>query len=276
MKILIKYLTVIIFFIISIYYTEKSMNKLRTNDPILNKIKSTQDKYNIEPVNAYISDNNITPGKNGQEVDIKKSYKEMQKYGSYNETLIKIKEVKPTISLTNNKDKYINLTTNNDKKVSFLFIINNNQDINNLLKILNRNKIIQTLYIKKDFIEENIKLLKETNQDIELLVEDKKLFKINKSYLETIINNKINYCYTEEENDEILKLCEKNNMYTIKPSIIIKNNLYKNVKSNIETSKIFSIYLNKYTEKELDTTIKFLIKKGYEFCNLNTLLSENK
>ena len=275
MKKLIKYLTLILFFLISIYYTEQSMSTLRLNDPILNEIKNNLDKYKIQPVNAIIEDNNITPGKNGQEVDIKKTYKEMIKYGSYNEALTKIKEIEPEVSLNNNKDKYIKLTNNKNKQVSLLLIINNKQNINNIINILEKNNVTATLYIEKNFIEDNINFLKETNQKIGLLFEDKKLFNINKTYLEKIINNKINYCYSETENEEVLTTCKKNNMYTIIPSKVIKNNLYKNVKSSIKNSPIIAIYQNKYTEKELNSTIKFLKKKAYRFYDLDTLLSEN-
>ena len=64
-------------------------------------------------------------------------------------------------------------------------------------------------------------------------------------------------------------------MHTIIPSLVIKNNLYKNVKNNVENSPIISIYPNKYVEKELDSTIKYLKKKGYKFYDLKTMLSEN-
>ena len=275
MKKIIKYLVVILFFVVSIYYTEQSMNILRLKDPILKEIKNNLNKYNIKPVNANIEQNNITPGKNGQEVDIEKTYKEMKKYGTYNEVLTKLKEVEPVISISENKDKYIKLTTNENKTVSLLFIITNNYDINNLLNIINNNSIKVTIYIEKNYIEKNLKLLKKTNQSIELLVDDKKLFKANKSYLEAVIDNKTNYCYTEEENKDILNLCKKNKMHTIIPSLVIKNNLYKNVKNNVENSPIISIYPNKYVEKELDSTIKYLKKKGYKFYDLDTLLSEN-
>ena len=174
MKKIIKYLVVILFFVLSIYYTEKSMNILRLKDPILKEIKNNLDKYNVKPVNANIDQNSIIPGKNGQEVDIEKTYKEMKKYGTYNEVLTKLKEVEPAISISDNKDKYIKLTANDNKTVSLLFIIKNNYNINNLLNIINNNSIKVTIYIEKSYIENNLKLLKETNQAIELLEDDKR------------------------------------------------------------------------------------------------------
>ena len=63
-------------------------------------------------------------------------------------------------------------------------------------------------------------------------------------------------------------------MYTIIPSKIIKYNLYKNIKNSINNSSAIAIYPNKYIENELDATIKYLKKKGYKFCDLNTLFNE--
>lgn len=275
MKKLMNYIFIIIIFIFSLYYTEKSMDILKLKDPIMNEIKNNLDKYKVEPVNAVIKDNTITPGKNGQEVDIEKTYSRMRKYGSYNEGLTKIKERKPVISITNNYDKYIKLDNCDNKKVALLFVINKDTNLNNLINILDKNNVNSTLYIESNLIEENIELLKNIKYEIELLNINKELFNSTKTYLETITNQEVKYCFTASEDNTLLNLCQKNKMHTIIPSLIIKKDLYKNIKSNIETSPIIAIYLNNYLEKELTTTIDYLKKKGYKFYNLNSLLSED-
>ena len=65
-------------------------------------------------------------------------------------------------------------------------------------------------------------------------------------------------------------------MHTVIPSLIIKKELYKNIKSNIETSPIIVIYPNEYVEKKLTTTINYLKKKGYDFLYLKDLLTEEQ
>lgn len=273
MKKITKYIFLFLFLIISFYYIEKSI--INSNDLLIQEINNNLIKYKIEPVNATIKDNTITPGKYGQEVDIKKTYKKMKKYGSYNEGLTKIKKIIPTVSISNNYDKYIKLTNNDNKKVSLIFILNNKININNLINIIDKNNINITLYIEDEFIEDNIDFIKNTTYEIELLNPKKHLFTSTKSYLESLISSKLKYCITEEENKELLELCKNNKMHTIIPSLIIKKELYKNIKSNIETSPIILIYPNKYIEKELTTTINYLKKKGYDFLPLKDLLTED-
>ena len=274
MKQLLKYLFIILLFIFSIYYTDKSVDILKLNDPIMKEIKNNLNKYKIESIDAIIDNNIIIPGKEGQEVDVKKTYDAMRKYGSYNENLIKIKEIIPTISINDNLDKYIKLNSSDNKKISLIFIINKEVNINNLNKTLEKNNITATFFIEKNLIENNINFIKNTNHQIELLNSNKILFNSTKSYLESLTNSKLKYCYTEEENNNLLELCKDNKMYTIMPSLIIKKDLYKNIKSNIESSPIISIYLNKYTEKELNSSIEYLKKKGYKFYNLKSLINE--
>ena len=272
MKKLTKYILLFLFLIISFYYIEKTM--INSNDLLVQEIKNNQTKYKIEPVNATIKDNTIIPGKYGQEVDIEKTYKEMKKYGSYNEGLTKIKKIIPTISISNNYDKYIKLTNNDNKKVSLLFILNKETNINNLINVIDKHNINITLYIEEESIEENIDFIKNTKHEIELLNSKKYLFTSTKSYLESLTSTELKYCLSEEENIELLELCQNNKMHTVIPSLIIKKELYKNIKSNIEISPIIVIYPNKYIEKELTTTINYLKKKGYDFLYLKDLLTE--
>ena len=271
---IIKYLLITLFFIFSIYYTEKSMDILKLNDPIMKEIKNNLKKYKIEPVNAIIKNNTIIPGKKGKEIDIKKSYSNMRKYGSYNETLIKTKDTLPVISITNNLDKYIKIDKNYNKQISLIFIINKETNLNKIINILNKHKVNKTFYIEENLLEKYTDIIKNNKLEIGIFNPNKKLFTTTKSYIETLINKEINYCYTEKEDNELLNICKNNNMYTFIPSIIIKNDLYKNIKLNIDKSKIISIYPNKYIEKELITTIEYLNKKGYEFLELNKLLNE--
>ena len=50
----------------------------------MKEIKNNLNKYKIESIDATINNNIIIPGKEGQEVDVKKTYDAMRKYGSYN------------------------------------------------------------------------------------------------------------------------------------------------------------------------------------------------
>ena len=84
----------------------------------------------------------------------------------------------------------------------------------------------------------------------------------------------LDYYDTLFDNNELLNLCKSLKLHTVKPTIIVNNNLYAKVKHNLDNSIIISISINKYTERELTTTIRYLKSKGYNIVTLNNLLIE--
>ena len=273
-----KYTITIILTIFSFYYINHRMVMIRNNDPIMKQIKMNK-SYEKKSINATIIGKNIITGENGRVIDYNKSYNNMKKYGAYNETLIEMKEVSPTISITNNYNKYIIKGNPNKRKISLILIIKDRKE--NYLSILNNKNISVTIFIDGTFLENNISFIKKekTHHEFELLSYDnkynEKYFKTSLYYLETITNKKRKYCYSEIDNEEILSLCNKLKLHTIKPSLVIKNNLYKNIKQNLSNGEIFTIEDNSYNEKELSTTIDYIIQKGYKIVTLENLLKES-
>ena len=273
-----KYTITILLTIFSFYYINHRMIMIRNNDPIMKQIKMNK-SYEKKSINATIIGKNIITGENGRVIDYNKSYNNMKKYGAYNETLIEMKEVSPTISITNNYNKYIIKGNPNKRKISLILIIKDRKE--NYLSILNNKNISVTIFIDGTFLENNISFIKKekTHHEFELLSYDnkynEKYFKTSLYYLETITNKKRKYCYSEIDNEEILSLCNKLKLHTIKPSLVIKNNLYKNIKQNLSNGEIFTIEDNSYNEKELSTTIDYIIQKGYKIVTLENLLKES-
>ena len=74
--------------------------------------------------------------------------------------------------------------------------------------------------------------------------------------------------------EEVLKLCRKLKLHTIKPSLVVHNNLYREVKNNIDNSIIISIDINSYNLKELSSTIDYIKGKAYKIQLLSDLLRE--
>ena len=100
-----------IFFIISLvcfsfFYTDKVMNLLNSKDPLMVKLNNIKKDYEVLPVNAIIDNDTIVPGKKGLEVDIDKSYEEMKLGGIFREESLIYKDILPSSSISNNKDKY--------------------------------------------------------------------------------------------------------------------------------------------------------------------------
>lgn len=269
-------LLILMFFILSIYYTDKSLDTLKEKDPIMQKIKENT-KFNIEPVNAIIKDNTITPGIDGIKIDQKKSYNQMKKYGTYNESLTRLKKEKPSISIDNYYDLYIEGGNPTKRKIAIVFTID---DIfpDEVLYILNLKGYKATFFIDGTLLEENISKIRESNMEFELLSYDGKyntsLLKTSLSFLEGIKDEKAKFCFTEKENKNLLSFCSKNHLHTIKATNIFSNNLYHNIKINLSNGKIFIIRINNYTLKELLTSLDYVYSKGYEIVSLQNLLSE--
>lgn len=272
----ISFLFLAIFTFYSIYQIE---NNLNIKNPIINEINKTKTKYKKDYINATIIGNNILSGKNGKDINLKKTYKKMKQYGKYNETLTTIKEITPEISIENNYDKYLVGGNQTDRKISFIFPVKDNKEFINILKILDSKKVPGTFFIDGTFLEKNISFIKKHKEhEFELLSYqndyEESFFKTSLSYLSSISNNKPKYCYTEVEKDSLLNLCKKMKLHTVKPTIIIKRNLYQEIKKDLKNGTIISIENNFYTEKDLSITIDYIKEKGYKLVSLNELLSE--
>ena len=274
-----KILILIIFTLISMYYTNICMEVLKEKDPIMQEIKSNMSKYEESANDATIIGNVIVPGHIGRRVNKNKSYSKMKKYGNYNETLTVMEEVKPELSVSNTFDKYIEKGNSNNKNVSFVFIYDEN--IDKVIKILNSKHVPSTIFLDGIYLEnDSLNGLKYNgNINYELLSYngeyDENLFKTSLSYLESVTKKSPKYCYSEVENPDVLNLCSKLKMHTIKPYIRIDENLLKEVKSSLSNSIIISIKSSSSNISELSSVIDYVISKGYDIVSLDNLISEN-
>ena len=274
-----KFIYLFIFLLISMYYTNASINVLKNVDPIMQKIKKTSKKYTINPVDAIINNNEITSGSYGKEIDYKESYSKMKRYGKYNESLTVLKETRPTISIEKTYDKYLVKGNQNNRNISLVFKITKEDNIDKLLKLLEEKDVQVTFFIDGTLFEKNINLItKLSNHEVEILSyknrHDEELLKTTIDYLETITNRKANYCYTEIDDDNLLNICRKNKLHTIKPTIIVEKDMLKNIKNNVEKGIVITI--NSYNDKELITSINYLKSKGYNLVTLKDLFNEKE
>lgn len=247
----------------SFFYTDKVINMINHNDPLMKEIESLKSEYDVLPVNAILDNDTIIPGMKGKEVDVDKSYENMKIGGILREDALVFKNLYPNNSINNNLDKYIVKGSNNKKEVSIIIILNNN--INEIKKIDN-----VTIFINhKDLTTGNIKLLK----DKEIYtygnngIYNKEILTNDNTLINRLSNNKSKYCLVREKNDNILKLCSENDMYTVIPNIYGD---YYNIKNNLSNGSI--ILLNNINN--IDIIIKYIKSKGYEIVSLNKLLSE--
>lgn len=279
LKKLIRVILILLLSVFSFYYTNKSIELVREQDPIMKTIRSTSDKYNVQAVNAEIKDNTIIPGISGKEINYVESYTKMKQYGMYNEIMTTLKDVEPTISVDDYYDKYIISGNKIKRSVALVFKIEQTTP-KEIINILNKNKISSTFFIDGEYLENNSKdITLMTNHELELLSYNKGYdeiyFSSSKDYLESLTNRKLKYCYSDYDKEEVINLCQKLKLHTIVPTINIKNSLLKEVKEQLSNSAIISIPNSKNTKQELDTTIKYIKSRGYTIETLEDLLNEN-
>ena len=126
---------VLVLVLFSFYYTNKTIDIIRSTDPLMKQIKEQSKKYQIPAENAKMEGNKITPGKNGKEVDYEQSYEKMKRYGTYNESLTVFKETTPAISIEDTYDKYVIGGNDSKKEVALVFPIDNTKDPTEIIKI---------------------------------------------------------------------------------------------------------------------------------------------
>lgn len=277
MKKIFEYIGILALFIFSFIFTEKTATVLKEQDEIMIKIKEVQDKYYVEPKEAVILDNTIIPGISGQMVDTSESYYKMKKMGLFNETLLIIKEIKPKELLFNNKNKFIIGGNKSKKEVSLIFLVKNNDYIDNLLEILDRNKVPGNIFVTGDFIEQNNSLINKmsSNHLIGNLSYNMDYKNSDFIWMSTIIKKfNDNFCYTENLDKEVLEVCSRNKSYTVVPTTIIKNKSLMNISKKLNNGDIISIYVNEENIKELNMVIKEIKARGKEIVKLDNLLLE--
>jgi hypothetical protein len=271
---------VIVLIVLSFYCTNKEIENLKNKDTLMQEIKNNKEKYIYKSKNAIVNKDTIIPGEKGIDIDYNKSYYEMKKYGTYNEALTVMKEVTPDISIDNNYDKYIVRGNKNKKEVGLIFKLNNETNPNKIIDILENKNVYATFFIDGTYLENNIQTIRQLRKhELEILSYDnsfnKSIIKTTMSYLETITKKETLYCYTETKNNDILDTCKKMKKHTIIPNYVIKKDLYKTIKNNLDNSLMITIEINNYNELELPPTIDYIKSKGYSIVPLYKLLSED-
>ncbi len=263
----------------SFLITKKTEVVFENVDNIMIEIKEKSEKYNQQGMDAKIIDDTIIPGIYGKEVNIKKSYQQMKKYGSFNEELLVYNLKKSSISLSDNKDKYIISGNPQKRNVSLIFKLNNNIDINEILNILNSSNTQGTFFVDDEWFNQHNDLiysLINQNHTIGILSHNLNYQDSSFGWMDTIIKNvtkqKQGYCYYTNNIDN-LNSCVLLNDYTIKP-VEVKNNYFYEVKHHLKNGVMISFDVNKQLEYELKTIINYIKSKGYNIVNLEKLLQE--
>ena len=259
-------------FCISFFYTEKVINVTIEQDEIMIKIKEYNEEYNINPQNAIINEDTIIPGNIGKYIDNENSYKAMKKIGYFEPSLIVYKNIYPEVSIYNNYNKYIIKGNTKNKNISLIYILNNNNTIDNILSILNKYNTKINFFIDSSYLNNNINIIdKIKNNEIYNYVNNVIYSKDNLIITNNIINNKSNnksiYCLFLNKDESSLNNCSNNKMLSI---LVNKYDNYQTIKNNLDNGHIYLIN----NTKELSNIYEYIISKGYNIVSLSELITE--
>lgn len=261
----------------SFYYTDSAVEIVKRNDPIMKEITEVAKDYEESSQDAILINNNIIPGVSGVKVDIDRSYEKMKQYGSFDAGLLVFEEVIPTISTSNTYDKFIIKGNSSKQGISLIFKMNNTSYIDEILTILKEKDVKANFMITENILSGDIDVVEEiylNGHSIELLSSDYANIKKANKILKSLTGNKAKYCYSEEENRDIIETCEKNKMHSIIPTIITSNFPYNDIKNNVTSGSMISLTNNIGTVRELSSIINYLNQKGYKILLLEDLLDE--
>ncbi len=278
MKNIIKSIGLITLICFSFFYTEKVINVINEQDPIMIKINNMKDNFKQAAVDASIDDDEIIPGIYGREVDVNISYNNMRKIGIYNESLYSYKDIKPKISLEDNYDKYITSGNPNKLEVALIIKLVNDTKLEDILKIIEKKQVTINFFIDYTYLNKNINEITKIKRgnfysygNNGTYTPDILVFSNN--LLSRIGNNKANYCLSKQKDTSLLELCKSNNMHTIIPTI---EGGYLEITNNLSSGNIISIDTNYNNLSKLENIIDFINKKGYNIVSLEQLLEERR
>lgn len=276
------YLGVLVLACFSFYYTDRAVDIVKRNDPIMKSILANSENYYVDPMSAIINGDEVTVGVNGKKVNVDKSYQNMKKLNEYNETMLVFDEVIPDISFTNGFDKYIVGGNMNKNQVALVFKVDDSYYVDSINDILLDKNVLATFFMDGYVVEKNMNQVLElvsNGYEIENLGYDGSYnldrFGWTNNMISSLTNEDTKFCYTDYKNSEILDLCGNHKMYTIKPTVSVNSYPFSTVKKELESGSIISFNLNDSTLKELPSIISYIKQKGFDLVTLNELISEN-
>ena len=246
-----EYIGLIILIISSFYFTNEARIYILNKNPLVKVIRNKENNYNIDPVNAIIKDNTIIPGLYGKKVDVVKSFNRMKEFGTFNETFLIFSTIMPKISIKNNKNLLI-IGGNSNKRAVSILLEYNSETIKNYGNS-NINLVINELNEYNPNYENINNIINSTNYE-----------KMEKILEKNNLNNEL--CL--DTNDHNCK-----NKRLIKPSLILTNTNYNNVKDNIVNGSIILVKKSVNTTT-IDLLINHLNYKDIRVLKLSQLISE--
>lgn len=258
----------------SFFITDQTAMVVQEVDEIMVSIKDEMSNYETKGINAKIIDNTIIPGVSGKIVDVNKSYQYMKEKGLYDSSFYVYDTQSPTISVSDNLDKYI-ISGNTEKMmVSLVFVVDNRSiiDVQNIVGDTPISFIIGSYNVDKEI--DDIIITSKLDNDIIISTSNDENYRLLNNKLESI-NVEVNFCFNDKQDNKFLQLCKNNNQYSIYVGDIISKYPLKTVKKQLTSGSILIFKINDEVLKELPNIISYIKSRGYSIETLSNHLSEN-
>jgi hypothetical protein len=241
---------------LSFYYTEKVALYVKNKNPIMKSLKEIQETKYVDYINSTIIDEiYIIPGLNGKEVNLDKSFSNMHEINTYNEEYLVFNDIKPKVSLEDNKDKIIIKGNKEKQSISLIF-----ENYNSLSKYLLSQGYKVNILLSEKYYDNNYELINNANNTIYYEIED---------YLNKNKINK-NLCYIKEDT-KIPTNCK--NKYLFKPSLTISHSNISNTINNISSGDILLIK-DTISLTELKIILNQISYRNLDIIPLSDLIKE--
>lgn len=276
----------------------------QSKDPLYEEIKAkaANDIYIVKPENAYIDRVwKKTPGRNGKEINIEKSFQNMKKSEKYSDELLVYNQTRPEISLEDLPSSPIYRGHPEKQMVAFNINVSwGAEHIPNILEILKEHKIKVSFFIEGKWARENAELVKMIHEQGHLIgnhaynhpdmaristEEIHKQISQTNEILTAIIGEQPKYFAPPSGSftDQVVQKATELNMETIlwttdtidwkNPSVSVMIN---RVNGNIHAGAIVLMHPTSVIVNGLDEMITLIKEKGYKLGRIDNLLSEER
>ncbi len=242
----------------SFYFTEQAALFMRQQDPLYESILAVEEEYKEASIDAVIEDDYIIPGYSGIEINVDKSFQNMKYLGYYQTSSLVFDEIKPSVSISENKDKII--YRGNALKQAVSLIISDES----LTVYLEEMGIFYSILTTQDNMNTHREYGIKINYDLTNYDTVEKTLKENKE------NNDL--CFAKDNNKDF---CIQKKKTLVKESLAINKNNFSKQYNNVTAGDIIYIQnsLGLANFKLLIETIEF---KGLKIIPLQDLISESR
>ncbi|UHA59245.1 polysaccharide deacetylase family protein [Metabacillus litoralis] len=279
-----------------------SVTVSKHQDELYEEIAAKAPEYNIPAQNAEVHKVwKATPGYNGLEVDIDQSYKKMKAKGTFDESLLVYRQVKPSVHLEDLPAEPIYRGHPDKPMVSFIINVAwGNEYIPDMLETLNKYHVKATFFLEGRWVKEN--------PDMAMMIVDAGHEIGNHSYSHPDMSQLSSGNIREQlskTNEVIKSVTDINPTWFAPPSGSFKNEVVKiandmsmktvmwsvdtidwqrpephvlvsRVMNKVHNGALILMHPTSSTSESLETLILSIKQKGYSFGSVSMLVNEER